>query len=137
MDLRAPATALAAGRIAYGAGLAVAPTLFAGFWIGERARDPRTRIMCRGFGARDLALGAGGLLALQRRDFGPARWWFAAQALSDTADLLDLLEVGHAIPVGRRRAVAGLAALSAGIGLAAAVGEVDRTPSPAAGLPGP
>ncbi|CAA9463742.1 MAG: hypothetical protein AVDCRST_MAG38-422, partial [uncultured Solirubrobacteraceae bacterium] len=94
MDLLVPATALAAGRVAYGGGLALAPGPFAGVWIGSRARDPRTQVMCRGLGVRDLALGAGALLALRRDDLGRPRWWFAAAALTDATDLLATLVAG-------------------------------------------
>ena len=132
MDFRVPATALAAGRVFYGAGLTLAPAAFAGIWIGRRARDPRTQIMCRGFGIRDLALGAGGLLALQRGDFGPPRWWFAAQALADIVDLLATLEAGAVLSPGRRRVIAGLAAGSAAIGVAAAISDVGAAQSPSA-----
>ena len=135
MDLRAPAIALAAGRVAFGAGLALAPAPFAGVWIGRRAREPRTQVICRGFGVRDLALGAGGLLSLQRNDFGRPRWWFAAQALADATDLVATLAAGPILPPARRRAVAALAGGSAAIGIAAAVTDVGTRPGPAAPVP--
>ena len=131
MDLRAPAIALAAGRVAYGSGLALAPAPFAGVWIGRRARDPLTQVFCRGFGMRDLALGAGALLALKRGDFGRPRWWFAAQALADAADLVATLTAGSALPPVRRRIVAAVAGGSAAIGIAAAIGDVGRRPGSA------
>ena len=128
MDLRAPAIALAAGRVAFGAGLALAPARFAGVWLGPRARDPRTQVICRGFGVRDLALGAGGLLSLQRDDFGRPRWWFAAQAASDAADLLATLAAWRSLPPIRRRLVAAVAGGSAAVGIVAAVGDVEARP---------
>lgn len=124
MDLRLPSVALAAGRVAFGAGLALAPAPFAGVWIGSRARDPRTQVLCRGFGVRDLVLGAGSLLSLRRSDFGRPRWWFVAQALSDTTDLIATLMAGAAIDPARRRIVASLAAGSALVAVAAAVTDV-------------
>ena len=125
MDLRLPASALAAARVAFGAGLILAPTPFASVWIGSPARDRRVHALCRGFGMRDLVLGAGALLSLQRADVGRPRWWFAAAALADTTDLLATLAAGRALPRGRRRFVAGVAAGSAVIGAAAAVSDVD------------
>jgi hypothetical protein len=131
MKLRVPATALAVGRIGFGTGLTLAPAPFAGIWIGSRARDPRTQVMCRALGVRDLALGAGGLLSLRRPDFGRPRWWFAAQALADTTDGLATLAAGPAIGSARARVVAVLAAGSAAIAVAAAVADAGR-PSTAA-----
>ena len=124
MDLRAPAIALALGRVAFGAGLTLAPGPFAGIWIGRRSRDPRTQVMCRGLGIRDLTLGAGSLLSLRRDDFGRPRWWFAAQAAADATDLLATLAAGDVLTPARRRAVAALAAGSAAIGVAAALADV-------------
>lgn len=126
MDLRLPALALATGRVVFGTGLTLAPGPFAGLWIGRRSRDPRTQVMCRGFGIRDLALGAGGLLSLRRADFGRPRWWFAAQAASDAIDLLATLAAGDVLSPTRRRAVAAVAAGSAAIGAAVAVTDVGR-----------
>lgn len=126
MDLRVPATTLAAGRILFGVGLTVAPGPFAGIWIGDSARDARTQVMCRGLGVRDLALGAGGLLSLRRDDVGEPRWWFAAQALADGTDLLATLAAGSALGPVRRWVVAGLAAGSAAIGIAAVLTDVGR-----------
>lgn len=132
MDIRVPVTALAAARVAYGAGLALAPTPFAGVWIGRRARDPLTRIMCRGFGTRDLVLGAGTLMSLQRGDFGRPRWWLIAQALADGTDLMATLAAGSVLSPGRRRMVAGMAAGSAATALAGALAGVGERPSGAA-----
>jgi hypothetical protein len=132
MDLLVPATALAAGRVAFGTGLTVAPGPFAGVWIGRRAKDPRTQIMCRGLGVRDLVLGVGGVLSLRRDDFGRPRWWYAAQALTDGTDLLATLAAGSALEPGRRRMIVLLAAGSAAIGSAAALTDVGRQPAAAA-----
>ena len=129
MNVRAAAGALAVGRVAYGTGLVLAPTAFARAWIGGRARDPRTRVMCRGLGARDLILGAGSLLSMRRADLGSPRWWFAAQALSDGVDLVATLAVGDALPAPRRRGVAGMAAASAAIAAAGALSEPDSAPA--------
>lgn len=129
-----PATALAAGRVAFGAGLTVAPGPFAGVWIGgRRARDPLTRVICRGFGMRDLALGAGALLALRRTDFGRPRWWFTAQALADATDMVATIAAWPVLPPRRRVLVAGLAAGSAALGVAVAVAGVGERPEIAVG----
>lgn len=114
-------TVLAAGRIALGTGLLVAPRTFAGPWIGRRARDPLTTVMIRGFGARDLVLGVGGLLCLRRADVGRVRWWYGAQALSDGVDGLATLAAGPAMGSRRGKLIGAVACGSAAIGAATAV----------------
>lgn len=121
MDLKAVPTVLAAGRIAFGTGLLLAPRTFASPWIGRSARDPLTTVMIRGFGARDLALGVGGLLCLRRADAGRARWWYGAQALSDGVDGLATLAAGSASDPRRRSLIGALACGSAVVGAATAV----------------
>ena len=135
MLLRNLATGVAAGRIAFGAGLVLAPRLLAGPWIGARAGDPRTQLVIRGFGARDLALGVGGLRALHGGDAGPARWWFAAQALGDATDLVVTLAAGDALPRPVKAGVAVLASGAVAIGCAVAVAGPDAV-EPSARQPG-
>ena len=136
MDLKAVPTVLAAGRIAFGAGLLLAPRTLASPWIGRHARAPLTKAMIRGFGARDLALGVGGLLCLRRADVGRARWWFAAQALSDGVDGLATLAAGSAMDPRRRAMIVAVACGSAVIGAATAVLDPPAaTPELSAGSP--
>ncbi len=128
MTLRAVVTAFSAARVCYGTGLAVAPGLFASLWIGSGARDPRTQMMARGLGIRDLVLGGGGLLAMRRSDAGRPRWWFAAQAASDTVDGLATLAAGSEFPRLVRTALAGGAFASAAVAAVAAVREPEAKP---------
>lgn len=121
MDPKAVPSVLAAGRVAFGTGLLLAPRTFASPWIGRHARDPLTTVMIRGFGARDLALGVGGLLCLRRADAGRARWWYGAQALSDGVDGLATLAAGPAMSSRRRALIGAVACGSAAIGVATAV----------------
>jgi hypothetical protein len=118
MDPAPLARALAVSRVAYGAGMALAPGAAAAVWVGRGARDPRTQVLARALGARDLVLGAGGLVALQRGDRQAARPWFAAQVLTDSVDCVATLLGGRALPVGARLGTATLAAVSAGIAAA-------------------
>lgn len=122
-------TALAAGRIAFGTGLMLAPAAFSRPWLGSRARDPLTAVVVRGLGVRDLALGIGGLASLHRADVGRARWWYAAQGLSDGVDLLATLSAGSRIGRRRRLLVAAVATGSAAVGFATAIED----PSPSRG----
>lgn len=82
------ARGLAFNRIAFGVGLVLAPGLYARSWVGsEAAGAETTKVLARALGARDLALGAGGLLALRAGDTERARRWFAAQGVTDLIDL--------------------------------------------------
>jgi hypothetical protein len=102
MDLSRLAKGLALNRIAFGAGLILAPSLCARTWIGSAASDERAQVLARALGARDLALGAGGLLALREADSDRARRWFAAQGVADAVDLLATLAGGRAVPASGR-----------------------------------
>jgi hypothetical protein len=86
------ARGLAINRISFGAGLILAPGLYARTWVGtDAAHEDTTKLLARALGARDLALGAGGLLALRAGDASRTRRWFAAQGVTDAVDLLATL----------------------------------------------
>jgi hypothetical protein len=90
VDPRDLAIAQARGRMAFGAAFLAAPGLAARAWVGDDARRPGAKVLCRALGARDLALGAAGLLA--ERD-GDRRWAaraFAAQGFADAVDFAAL-----------------------------------------------
>lgn len=70
MDTRALATALAIGRIAFGAGFVAAPGATGGRWIGGVADSAGARIAVRGLGIRDVAVGAATLGTLQATGTG-------------------------------------------------------------------
>jgi hypothetical protein len=92
MDVAKLARGLALNRISFGAGLILAPRLYARSWVGsDAAGEESTKVLARALGARDLALGAGGLLALREGDAERARRWFAAQGVTDAVDLLATL----------------------------------------------
>jgi hypothetical protein len=102
---------VAAGRIAVGTALAVAPTQAAAGWIGRDASRPGARMMIRGFGARDLVLGLGVMYALSE---GRAlRPWLAASALADVADFSATLVEGDRFPAAGRAAALAIAGGSA------------------------
>lgn len=92
METRDGIRALATGRIVFGAALLLAPGL-GRLWIGEAADRPAVRVAIRGFGARDLGIGLGTLLAL--RHDAPVRGWLEAGVLADLVD-------GAAAVVGSR-----------------------------------
>lgn len=112
------AAAIAAGRIAIGAGLLAAPQLAAGGWIGEDAGRSGAQVLARGLGGRDLALGIGALSALRRRR--SMRGWIEAGMLADLGDTAATLIAGRALPPSGRFGVLALAAGAAAAGAALA-----------------
>ena len=118
MEARSLARQLAVSRIALGAGLAVAPALAARGWIGDASATPGAQALARGFGMRDVAIGTGALVALQRG--GDARHWLLAGAASDFADLVATVIAREALPPLGRYGVAALAATGASLSLWAA-----------------
>jgi hypothetical protein len=114
------ATALAVNRCAFGIGYVVAPRRMGRGWVDTAAERPPTQVMIRGLGARDLALGIGGLWSVLD-DGQSERPWFAAHALSDATDLVATFAARRDLP-RRRVAFAGaMAAASTAIAIAASV----------------
>jgi hypothetical protein len=73
--------------------------------------------LARALGARDLALGVGGLLALRAGDRARARRWFAAQGMTDAIDLLATV-AARDVPLPARVFAATMAAGSTAIAAA-------------------
>jgi hypothetical protein len=115
------ASQLAIGRVAIGGALAIAPALASRGWIGDASATPGAQALARGFGARDVAIGAGALAAL--RAGRPTRDWMLAGALSDFGDLVATLRARDALPPLGRYGVAALAATGASLSLWAALQE--------------
>lgn len=112
-DDREMAKWYAGARVAIGASLLVMPGLLTG-WIGDDARRPGTRVIARCFAARDLALGAGTLLAMADR--APLRRWLQIAAACDAADAAaSLLGLGG-IPARKALPAAAAAAFGAATG---------------------
>ncbi len=117
-DARAAARGLAGLRVLIGAVAILAPTLALRGWAGrEVAEESGGRLLGRSLGARDIALGAGVILA-QRHD-APVRGWVEAGYLADIGDLASTLLAFKELPrLGRW----GVLAMTAGaIALGAAV----------------
>ena len=72
------------GRIALGLTALVAPTLAGGLMIGKDGSRGGAKLLSRMVGARDVALGLGTVIALDRG--APVRGWLEASALADGAD---------------------------------------------------
>src|ERR671914_293050 len=107
-------------------------------WIGKQARLPGAEVLARAVGARDLALGLGGLQAVARND-GSARPWLAAAAVCDAVDFGATKAAGNRIPREASNgvlAIAGVFALfsaiaAAGTGRPRHAGFDPGPPSPA------
>jgi hypothetical protein len=123
MEARELALWHARGRQLVGAAFVVAPALFGRSWIGPDAKRRPVTVLARAFGARDLALGLGVAVALDRG--GPVRGWVEAGVLSDALDLCATLLAGDSIHPAIRWPCAALGASSAAAG-ALLVGRVDR-----------
>jgi hypothetical protein len=111
VDARDVALLQARGRIGVGVAMLLAPALAARGWIGDDANRPAVKVITRGFGGRDLALGLGVVIAIDRG--APVRGWLEACALADVGDFVATALAGRSIPVWGRRGVAALAAGSA------------------------
>ena len=73
MEPRDLALAHARGRMLVGAAFVLAPGLAGRLWIGGDAAQRSVKVLARAFGVRDLALGLGVVIALDRG--APVRGW--------------------------------------------------------------
>jgi hypothetical protein len=128
MEPREMAIAHARGRIGIGAALLFAPALAVRAWIGEDSERPAAKVLTRALGARDIAIGLGIVIAIDRG--APARGWLEASLLADGADFVATLLGGRALPITGRLGVLAMAGGSAGIGawLARTVDSEDGLP---------
>lgn len=121
MTPRDAARAQAAGRVAIGAALTLAPRLAGRGWIGEESSQPGTQAILRALGIRDLILGALTLHVVDRPGVGSRT--IATCAVADVVDFAGTLAVRDQLP-GRAAngtlALAGGSAI-AGLALAAAL----------------
>jgi hypothetical protein len=116
------------GRLLFGTAFITNPKLMDEGWIGRQARLPGAQVLTRAVGARDLALGLGGLQSAIRND-GSARPWMAAAALCDAVDFGATWSAGRRIP---RKARTGVLAIASGAAVLSAIAAVgSRTPAAA------
>lgn len=112
------ARALSLTRVLIGTAAFVAPKRFARAWTGDAGSGPATSMAMRGLGIRDVALGLGTLLAIERGR--GARSWLEACALADAGDALGTLAAFGDLPGLRRFAALATAATGTYIGLSLA-----------------
>ena len=109
---------VAAGRIGFGVALIVAPERVTSPWLGSDAGRPGARVVTRGLGARDLALGVGALAAADS-ELQP---WVAGAIVADTVDLVATVAAGRSLPLTGRALVGAVAAGGAVLGTVALAG---------------
>ena len=127
MEPRDAATALARGRIAFGAIALAAPGLAARAMFGQDGSRLGAKVLARMVGGRDLALGLGVVIALDRG--APVRGWLEAGALADVVDLLACVIARDEIP---QATYVGTATVAGGAALAGAWLSRRLDPPPAA-----
>jgi len=112
MEERDLAVALARGRIAFGVVSLLAPGLLADAMLGGDESEGGTRLFVRMIGARDLGVGLGLHIALDR-DAAPSRGWLEASAVIDGIDAVACLLARHDLRPGVFPGTLGLAATGA------------------------
>jgi hypothetical protein len=119
--MRILAGLISLGRFVFGVAFIAEPKLMERAWIGKQARLPGAQLLARAVGARDLALGIGGLQAVKRDD-GSARPWLATAAICDVVDFGATLTAGRGIPRQARTGVLAIAGVFSVLSAIAAVG---------------
>jgi hypothetical protein len=109
------------GRFLFGVAFIAQPKLMDRSWIGKQARLPGAQVLARAVGARDLALGLGGLQAVRRND-GSAQPWLAAAAICDVVDFGATWAAGRGIPRQARTGVLAIAGVFSLLSAIAAAG---------------
>jgi hypothetical protein len=127
MDARKIALLVARTRIAIGVAAIAAPGPAGRLMFGRDGERPGARLYARMLGGRDVALGLGVVIALDRG--APVRGWLEASALADGVDLVSGLLARDEIPPST---VAGVAASAGGAVLAGLWLSRALDPAPAA-----
>jgi hypothetical protein len=117
-------------RIGVGAAFVLLPGVAGRMWIGSDAVRRPVKVLARAFGVRDLAIGLGVVIALDRGT--PARGWIEAGALSDAVDTCASLLAGGSIHPAIRWPAIAIGATSAATG-AQLANEFDHTLEPIPG----
>jgi hypothetical protein len=102
-------------RIAYGAGLILAPSRLAKRWLGPEASAAPAQVPLRGLGMREIVLHAGAILAALGD--APLRPWLLASIAGDLTDIAATFAGRRQLPEGSAMAtlaVGGGSALASG-----------------------
>jgi hypothetical protein len=115
MDETTIAISVARGRIAFGMAALAAPKLAARAMSGTKQSAGLAPMFARMFGARDIALGLGTIVAIDRG--APVRGWLEGGALADSADLLACTLARNELTPAAFKAAAALAGGAALLGV--------------------
>jgi hypothetical protein len=121
---RATVVALGWARAALGAAIITLPGLLLRRLFPGKDPDPVAVAIARGFGARNIAVGAGIVWAQQSGDAEAERRWYLAAAGTDLVDALAMV-VGRGLPKAHRviGALAAGSATAAGVAAAVRAGD--------------
>ena len=122
MEERDLAVTLARGRIAFGVVSLLAPGLVARTMTGGDESEGGTRLFVRMVGARDLGVGLGLQIALDRE--APTRGWLEASAVIDGVDAAAFLLARPHLRPGVLPGTVGMAAAGALLSARLARGSV-------------
>ena len=120
------------GRLIIGVAFIADPKIMERAWIGKQARVPGAQVLARAVGARDLALGLGGVQAVARND-GSAQPWLGAAALCDAVDFGATYAAGKRIPRQQRVGVLVIAGVFSVLSALASAGLGTPADQPPAG----
>jgi hypothetical protein len=133
MEGKDVAVNVARGRIAIGVVSLLAPAWVGRTMTGREGSGGGTRLFARMVGARDLGLGLGVLVALDRG--APVRGWLEVSAVVDGLDAAACLLARHHIRTSVFPGTVGLAAAGALLS-AWLAGQLDPAQRPVSGQPG-
>ena len=109
MNPRQGARVLAIGRVAFGAGLVLAPGRLGAGWLGDLAERGAVRSVLRGLGIRDVVIGMIAMHTLDNPQVGPR--WQKTCAVCDAVDALAAVGAARDLPL---RGALGVAILGGG-----------------------
>jgi hypothetical protein len=115
VDPRSLTRTMAIARMILGTGLAAAPQLVTGMWLGSDSFRPAATVLARAMGARDAVIGGGLLASLERG--APIRGWLTAGLAADATDLIATIAQRDQLPRTAVPVIVG----SAGAGVALGV----------------
>ena len=110
---RIAALAILASRVAYGAGLVVAPARLSRRWLGDGATTAPVQVPLRALGVREIVLHTAAAVAALRGT--PLRPWLAASIAGDLSDVAWTLAGRRELPRGSAGATALVAGASAAL----------------------
>jgi hypothetical protein len=128
MEPRDVARGYAAGRVAFGVALLIAPRRLGRTWLGRVGDTPAGGVALRAVGVRDLVIGMIALHTVDHPEVGPR--WQRTCAAADAVDLAATIAARDALPPAGSALVMAMAAGGAATG--AWLGSALSRPAPSA-----